>query len=280
MSVPENIIAKILVKSARHCCICRRFSPLQIQIHHIIEQRDGGTNDEENLIPICIVCHASVHTKTNMTKGFSQIELKGHRETVYDMVAKGKLPLQAQITGGEMQALSAVILETLKAENKNKDLSDRATEILLAVACEESPATINIINSGFHVEVGGQHFFFDSDKGKQYPDELFELAHKGYMSLDGKTSSIAEAGLSYVHELVKTTAKYIEKKVKCIKCGLHFTIFSWNPDGHRADKLHCPECGQSDGMFVVWAQQKFGFIFQQVPGNAAPWDIGNMKNRG
>lgn len=277
MSIPENVVAKILVRSARHCCICRRFSPLQIQIHHIVEQADGGTNDEDNLIPICIVCHSSVHTRTHMTKGFSQIELKGHREAVYDMVEKGKLPLQAQITGGEIQALSTIIIDTLKAEGKSKDLSERATEILLAVACEESPATINIIDNGFHVKAGGQSFFFNSKEGKQYPDELFELAHAGYISLDGETSSITDAGLSHVQKLVNTTAKYIEKKVKCMKCSLHFTILSWDPAGHRAGTLHCPECGQSDGLFMVWAQQKFGFIFQEVPGNASLWDIGDMK---
>lgn len=276
MSISDSVAAKILVKSARHCCICRRFSPLQIQIHHIVEQADGGSNDEDNLIPICILCHSSVHAKMHMTKGFSRVELKGHREAVYEMVEKGKLPLQPQITGGEMHALSAVIIETLKAEGKSKELSERATEILLAVACEESPAVIERTDGGGVIKAGGQSFFFESKEAKQYPEELFELAHAGFMSLDGETSSITDAGLAHVQKLVKTTAKYIEKKVKCMKCSLHFTIYSWDPIGHRADDLHCPECGQSEGLFLVWAQQKFGFIFQQVPGNSSPWDVGDL----
>ncbi len=61
-SIPEKTVSVVLVKCARHCCICRRFSPLQIQVHHIIEQCDGGTHDEDNLIPICISCHSMVHT--------------------------------------------------------------------------------------------------------------------------------------------------------------------------------------------------------------------------
>ncbi|WP_128805077.1 HNH endonuclease [Klebsiella grimontii] len=85
MPIPDNIAAKILVKSARHCCICRRFSPLQIQIHHIVAQSEGGLDDEDNLIPICISCHSSVHSRMHMTKGFSRAELKGHRDAVYDM---------------------------------------------------------------------------------------------------------------------------------------------------------------------------------------------------
>ncbi len=276
MSIPDSVAAKILVKSARHCCICRRFSPLQIQIHHIVERADGGSDEEDNLIPICIMCHSSVHSQVYMTKGFSRAELKGHREAVYDMVEKGKLPVQPQITGGEMHALSAVIIETLKAEGKSKDLSERATELLLAVACEESPAVIDRTDGFFSIKAGGQSFFFDSKEEKQYPEELFELARAGFMSLDGDTSSITDAGIAHVQKLVKTTAKYIEKKVKCMKCRLHFTIFSWNPAGHRADTLHCPECGQSEGVFVVWAQQKFGFIFQAVPGNSSPWDVGDL----
>lgn len=276
MSIPDSVATKILVKSARHCCICRRFSPLQIQIHHIVEQSDGGSNDEDNLIPICISCHSSVHSKMHMTKGFSREELKGHREAVYDMVEKGKLPLQPQITGGEIHALSAVIIETLKAEGRNKDLSERATEILLAVACEESPAELVRTDAGLFIKVSGQCFFFDAKEAKQYPEELFELAHAGFMSLDGDTSSITDAGLAHVQKLVKTTAKYIEKKIKCMKCSLHFTIYSWDPAGHRANTLHCPECGQSEGLFLVWAQQSFGFIFQKVPGNSSPWDFGGF----
>lgn len=276
MSIPDRIVAKILVKSARHCCICRRFSPLQIQIHHIVELSEGGSNDEENLIPICILCHSSVHAKMHMTKGFSREELKGHRDATYDMVEKGKLPSQPQITGNEMHALSAVIIETLKSEGKSKELSERATKILLAVACEESPALIERVDGGGVINVNGQNFFFNSKGKEQYPEELFELAHTGFMSLDGEISKITDAGLAHVQKLVKTTAKYIEKKVKCIKCSLHFTIFSWYPTKHRADTLHCPECGQSEGLFIVWAQQKFGFIFDQVPGNSASWDIGDF----
>ncbi|MBZ6767391.1 HNH endonuclease [Klebsiella oxytoca] len=276
MPIPDNIAAKILVKSARHCCICRKFSPLQIQIHHIVAQSEGGLDDEDNLIPICISCHSSVHSKMHMTKGFSRAELKGHRNAVYDMVEKGKLPAQPQVTGDEMHALSTVIIETLKAEGKSQDLSERATEILLAAACEESPALINRTDDGIIIESNGQTFHFYSKEVKQYPDELFELAHAGFMSLDGATSSITNAGIAHVQKIVKTTAKYTEKKVRCMKCSLHFTIFSWYPELHRANTLHCPECGQSEGLFIVWAQQKFGFIFQKVPGNSSLWDMGNL----
>jgi hypothetical protein len=213
-----------------------------------------------------------VHTKTYMTKGFSIQELKGHRDDVYDMVAKGKLPLQSQITGGEMQTLAAIILETLKAENKDIQLSDKAAELLFAAACEESPIKMQRLGNGFHVSVDRQIFILQSNKKSQYPDSIYELSQKGYVKFDGELVEITEVGISHVQDLIGTTAKFMEKKVKCLKCSLHFTIHSWNPELHRASELHCPECGQAEGAFQVWAQYKFGFIFQQVPGNANLWD--------
>ncbi|MCD8560340.1 MAG: HNH endonuclease [Shewanella xiamenensis] len=279
MSIPEKTVASVLVKCARHCSICRRFSPLQIQVHHIIEQCDGGTHDEDNLLPVCIGCHSTIHTKTHMTKNFSSNELKGHRDEVYDMVAKGKLPAQAQVTSGEMHALSATILATLKAQNEDTKLSETAAELLLAAACEEDKLKVQKFEHSFHITVGGQNFSLKADEKEQFPKEILELLNKGYVTVGGDYAEISDSGISHVQELVKTTAKFIEKKVKCLKCSLHFTIHSWNPDSHRAKDLHCPECGQSEGVFVVWAQQRFGFIFQQVPGNASPWDIGDLSKQ-
>lgn len=275
MSIPEKTAARVLVKSARHCCICRRFSPLQIQVHHIVEVSDGGTDDEANLIPICIGCHSVVHTSPHMTRAFTREELRGHRDEVYDMVAKGKLPVQSQITTGEMHVLAATILQTLKAEGKETYLSDDATELLLATACEETPIIIDKTNKHVHLTVGGQNFLHPPEQGT-LPAALLELAQRGFLELHEDTATLTANGMAHVERLVGTTAKYVQKKVKCMKCSLHFTIHSWRPDAHRASELHCPECGQSEGFFLVWAQNRFGFIFEEVPGRAVPWDFGGL----
>jgi len=214
-----------------------------------------------------------------MTKNFSARELKGHRNEVYDMVAKGKLPAQAQVTGGEMHALSATILQTLKAQNEDTKLSEISAELLLAAACEEDVLKIQRFEHSFYISVGGQNFSLNADEDSQFPKEILELVNKGYVTVGSDCAEISDSGISHVQALVKTTAKFIEKKVKCLKCSLHFTIHSWNADLHHAKDLHCPECGQSEGVFVVWAQQRFGFIFQQVPGNASLWDIGNLSEQ-
>ena len=40
----------------------------------------------------------------------------------------------------------------------------------------------------------------------------------------------------------------------CNACGLHFNLYSWLPDRHRAESTFCPECGQR-GRFRHWRVQ-------------------------
>lgn len=35
----------------------------------------------------------------------------------------------------------------------------------------------------------------------------------------------------------------------CNQCGLHFSLYSWLSDRHRATTVWCPECGQHAGAF-------------------------------
>ena len=287
MSISDEAIISVLIKSARHCCICRKFLPLQIQVHHIIEQSVGGSDDESNLIPICIYCHSMVHTKTHMTKSFSIDELKGHRDMVYDMVAKGKLPAQPSLTAGEIQAISTSIIETLNSQKKDLTLSNDANKILLAAACEDSNIQVQLItclnnslefqgfcNDTATVKIGMQSYLLPLSPDKNRPLAIIELEQKGYIQIENDFASITKKGLAYIHDIVKTTAKFIEKKVKCLSCGLHFSIYSWYADAHYACSLHCPECGQSEGHFIIWAQHNFGFISDKVPGYASSWDSG------
>ena len=43
---------------------------------------------------------------------------------------------------------------------------------------------------------------------------------------------------------------------ECNHCGLHFQVWSWKPDRHRAETIDCPECGQHDGEFVHYRAQR------------------------
>lgn len=62
-------------------------------------------------------------------------------------------------------------------------------------------------------------------------------------------------------------------KVKCMNCGLHFIVCTHEPEKHGRLTMHCPECGQKKGKFIVWRENMKEPIFRFVPGEAALTDI-------
>ncbi len=54
MAFPEAL--KLAVKKKAHfcCCLCHG---LGVDVHHIVPQADGGTDDEGNAAPLCPSCH-------------------------------------------------------------------------------------------------------------------------------------------------------------------------------------------------------------------------------
>ena len=91
MTIPQNHADNLLADCGRRCCICRRFKPLHLQVHHIQPREEGGTDNPDNLIALCVTFHSSVHTKTNMTRNFTLTELKQHRDNTIAAVRDGRL---------------------------------------------------------------------------------------------------------------------------------------------------------------------------------------------
>ena len=58
--------------------------------------------------------------------------------------------------------------------------------------------------------------------------------------------------------------EYFVHKIKCLKCCLHFVIYSWNEKLALVDI--CPECHQSlvDGKIVWKSERRRGFIFEEL----------------
>lgn len=276
MKLNIEIYSDVLAKCARICCLCRKYKPLHIQIHHICEKADGGTDEFDNLIPVCIECHASIHTKTKMTKNFSEKELKKIRDNVYELVGTGQLTRNEAIDRKEIELISSIFAEMLKLSEEEKEdtLSSEALELLSIILCEEVPANFKKIDDDFIlIEIGGQYITKKFEGKSQYPDFVIELLSKGLIYINGNLIEITEEGEQLISTLVQTTATYTQKKVKCLECGLHFIICTWNKDAHNSSTISCPECGQNNGNYLVWAQQKFGFIFQDVPGNSKVYDF-------
>jgi hypothetical protein len=103
MGFPSDIVEKVLVACGRCCCICHKFCGTKIELHHIVQEADGGENIFDNCIPLCLDCHAEVKAyNPHHPKGrkFTESELKKHRDQWYSKVANG---------GGEVTSHSVSI---------------------------------------------------------------------------------------------------------------------------------------------------------------------------
>ena len=151
MSIPQQVQDELMAKCGRRCCICRRFAPLHLQIHHITEKAEGGDDDPDNLIVVCLTCHSDAHAGTVLSKRFTRGELKRHRDETFRLVAEGKLvPGEDGAMGYEAvieAVLSAMLGEAASAEAETLELSPHAAELLLQVATGDG--TILDVSSSF-----------------------------------------------------------------------------------------------------------------------------------
>ena len=101
MGFSKKIKDKILVASARHCCVCHRYVGIKIEVHHIIPKEQGGEDTFENAIPLCFDCHSDVgHYNTKHPRGtrFSISELRKHKEKWFNIVSTNSIPQKFENT--------------------------------------------------------------------------------------------------------------------------------------------------------------------------------------
>ena len=93
MAFPQSVVEEALAACGRRCSICHKFCSKNIEIHHIKQHADGGSDTFDNAIPLCFECHADMgKTDPHHPKGrnYSEAELKMHRNHWYDHIASGK----------------------------------------------------------------------------------------------------------------------------------------------------------------------------------------------
>lgn len=128
MAIPQELVDKMMVKCGRRCCICRRFLPLRLQVHHIDERSQGGGDNEDNLIVICLTCHTDVHSQVPFVRRFTVQELKGHRDELVRLVAAGTLP------GDESYSEATIAARAVQGMPAESGISPAAVELLLLSA--------------------------------------------------------------------------------------------------------------------------------------------------
>jgi HNH endonuclease len=101
VSFPSKVREKAVLAAGRCCCICHTFCGRNTEVHHIVQEADGGPNTIENAIPLCFDCHAEAgHYNPRHPLGtkYSSGELRRHRDEWFktcaaSAMAMGSLPL-------------------------------------------------------------------------------------------------------------------------------------------------------------------------------------------
>ncbi len=52
---------QVLKRDDYRCTVCGATEHLEV--HHIVARADGGTNDLENLVTLCMACHSDTHDR-------------------------------------------------------------------------------------------------------------------------------------------------------------------------------------------------------------------------
>jgi len=242
-------------------------------VHHIVEQKDGGSHELDNLIAICVSCHSDVHTNTKLSRRFTARELKLHRREVYRLVGEGKLP-SGDGAVDDLVALTAAVLRTLQSKDEqgqNPDddaISIEGLDILISGASIKAPVRIQRHSNAVVVNAGQANFIFglqDLDSNG-HPEPVRRLLSLSLVEGTGDTLNITPSGYALVDDILSANPSFTQVKAKCLNCSLHFIVCTDSPERHSAATLICPECAQCQGRFLLWYQRMFGFIFQVVPG--------------
>jgi len=191
-NIPQDLIDKMMVKCARRCCICRRYRPTKLQVHHVVERNQGGSNDEDNLIVACMSCHTDVHSKVPFARRFSVEELKGHRDALVRIVEQGMLPLDD--TDDADEAMVEVIRALRARQTTEVSLMPEAVELLLAAAnCNTNrngQIFTSMLNGGLRLGAGSRFDFFTPSNKRaeaKYKHALQQLVTCGLVEQESST---------------------------------------------------------------------------------------------
>jgi hypothetical protein len=184
----DEISTKVLADCGRCCCLCRRFKPIQLQVHHIVLKSEGGEDELDNAIALCLTCHTDVHTKAPFTRRFTVEELKAHRENVYRLVAEGKLPAGKPVETGadEMPLAVAEAVSGSSRRGAGFDLIPTAVRVLVVAASSDGMVMVyQPPGGGLTVHVGGRSLVdedFNTRHVAEYRHAVEQLEQHGLIA--------------------------------------------------------------------------------------------------
>ena len=156
----------ILVKSARHCCVCRQYKGTKVEVHHIVPEADGGSSQEDNGICLCFDCHAEAgnyNDRHPRGRKLSGSELRRHRDEWFKVVTSGQISIKASSDkGGDADLLRFYSQCFDRPAFQDRFVQERSVEAF-DKALED---TITAINTGCLKDRDGSVLF--SAKGKSF----------------------------------------------------------------------------------------------------------------
>lgn len=69
LNLSKRTVSKILKRANQKCSICG-WNESSCDIHHIVERKNGGTDDIDNLIIVCPNCHRVIHSEKKYSIDF------------------------------------------------------------------------------------------------------------------------------------------------------------------------------------------------------------------
>ena len=210
MPIPHNHADKLLADCGRRCCICRRFKPLHLQVHHIQPREDGGSDEPDNLIALCVTCHSSVHTKASMARNFTAVELRQHRDNTVTAVREGRLTESTEppdVFEATLKAMLSVILPSLAQPTApSLQLMPAAVEILVTAAKQDQPLLPVQYEGGWALQCGPVQFaggYTDRRKQATYRRAFEQLVQSGLVEhAHGNVWGISHDGYLLADQLI------------------------------------------------------------------------------
>ncbi|MCK4795975.1 MAG: HNH endonuclease [Spirochaetes bacterium] len=86
---------KCLLWCERHCCLCEESCGTDIVFHHLVQVKDGGSNNIDNAIPLCLKCHSDIkkYNKDHPIGNEYRIkEITARRDQIYEKHTQHLVP--------------------------------------------------------------------------------------------------------------------------------------------------------------------------------------------
>lgn len=114
MSFKQSDIDKLLAECHRRCCVCYKFGGFKMEVHHIKQKADGGSDNINNGIPLCLECHAEVayyNPKHPKGRKYSDSELLEHKKYWLDLCKNNPQVLVSAPRNSDIGSLEGMVLE-------------------------------------------------------------------------------------------------------------------------------------------------------------------------